>query len=201
MKRDRRWLDRQNRDPYVKQARGSHYRSRAVYKLQQIDQRDRLFHPGQLIVDLGSAPGSWSQYVAEKVAPSGRVIALDLLEMEPIPGVQFIQGDFTETDIYEQCLQALEGRTVDLVISDMAPNLSGIRDTDQARSMYLAELALDFAGQVLGPRGSLLLKVFEGAGMDAYKRSLNEQFQRVIVRKPEASRAGSREFYILARRN
>lgn len=201
MKRDKRWLDRQNRDPYVKQARSSHYRSRAVYKLQQIDQRDRLFHPGQLVVDLGSAPGSWSQYAAEKVGPSGKVIALDILEMDPIPGVEFIRGDFTESDVYERCLQALGGRHADLVISDMAPNLSGIRDSDQARSMYLAELVLDFAQQVLGEHGSLLLKVFEGAGMEAFRRNLNEQFQKLSVRKPDASRADSREFYLLARRN
>lgn len=201
MKRDKRWLERQNRDPYVKQARNSSYRSRAVYKLQEIDQRDHLFHPGQLVVDLGSAPGSWSQFAAEKVRPGGRVIALDILDMPAINGVEFIQGDFTEQDVFDQCLQSLGGINSDLVISDLAPNLSGIRDTDQARSMYLAELVLDFATQVLSPRGSLLLKVFEGAGIDQFKRSLNEQFQRVTIRKPDASRSGSREFYLLARRN
>jgi len=201
MKSDKRWLERQNRDPYVKQARNSSYRSRAVYKLQQIDQRDRLFHPGQLVVDLGAAPGSWSQYVAEKVRPSGRVVAMDILDMPPINGVEFIQGDFTEQNVFEQCLQVLGDQKADLVISDLAPNLTGIRDTDQARSMYLAELVLDFATRVLTPRGSLLLKVFEGAGIDQYKRSLNEQFQRVSTRKPDASRSGSREFYLLACRN
>jgi 23S rRNA (uridine2552-2'-O)-methyltransferase len=201
MKRDKRWLERQNRDPYVKQARNSSYRSRAVYKLQEIDQRDHLFHPGQLVVDLGAAPGSWSQYASEKVRPGGRVIALDILDMPSINGVEFIQGDFTEQDVFDQCLQSLGGINSDLVISDLAPNLSGIRDTDQARSMYLAELVLDFAKQVLSPRGSLLLKVFEGSGIDQFKRSLNEQFQRVSIRKPDASRSGSREFYLLARRN
>jgi 23S rRNA (uridine2552-2'-O)-methyltransferase len=201
MKSDKRWLERQNRDPYVKQARSSSFRSRAVYKLQEIDQRDHLLHPGQRVVDLGSAPGSWSQYAAAKVVPGGQVIALDILDMPPIAGVEFIQGDFTEQSVFEQCLASLGGNKADLVMSDMAPNLTGIRDTDQARSMYLAELALDFATQVLGPRGDFFIKVFEGAGMEAYKRALNQQFQRVIIRKPDASRSGSREFYILARRN
>lgn len=201
MKRDKRWLERQNRDPFVKQARNSNYRSRAIYKLQQIDQRDHLFRPGQLVVDLGAAPGSWSQYAVEKVGPGGRVVAMDILAMDPIPGVDFVHGDFTESAIYEKCLAALGSRQADLVICDMAPNLSGIRDTDQARSLYLAELALEFAGKVLGPNGVFLIKLFEGAGTEAYRKQLAEQFQKVIVRKPEASRTGSREFYILARRN
>lgn len=201
MKSDKRWLERQNRDPYVKQARNSNYRSRAVYKLKEIDQRDRLLRPGQLVVDLGSAPGSWSQYAAEKVLPDGKVIAVDILEMPPINGVEFILGDFTEQSVFDQCLARLDGNKADLVISDMAPNLTGIRDSDQARCMYLAELALDFAAAVLNPRGNLLIKVFEGAGMEQFKRALKEQFQRVSVRKPDASRSGSREFYILARRN
>ena len=201
MKSDKRWLERQNRDPYVKQARNSNYRSRAVYKLQEIDQRDRLLRPGQLVVDLGSAPGSWSQYAAEKVLPDGKVIAVDILEMPPINGVEFILGDFTEQSVFDQCLARLDGNKADLVISDMAPNLTGIRDSDQARCMYLAELALDFAAAVLNPRGNLLIKVFEGAGIEQFKRALKEQFQRVSVRKPDASRSGSREFYILARRN
>ncbi len=201
MKSDKRWLERQNRDPYVKQARNSNYRSRAVYKLQEIDQRDRLFRPGQLVVDLGSAPGSWSQYAAEKVLPDGKVIAVDILEMPPINRVEFILGDFTEQSVFDQCLARLDGNKADLVISDMAPNLTGIRDSDQARSIYLAELALDFAAAVLNPRGNLLIKVFEGAGIEQFKRALKEQFQRVSVRKPDASRSGSREFYILARRN
>ena len=144
MKSDKRWLERQNRDPYVKQARNSNYRSRAVYKLKEIDQRDRLLRPGQLVVDLGSAPGSWSQYAAEKVLPDGKVIAVDILEMPPINGVEFILGDFTEQSVFDQCLARLDGNKADLVISDMAPNLTGIRDSDQARCMYLAELALDF---------------------------------------------------------
>ncbi len=201
MKSDKRWLERQNRDPYVKQARNSNYRSRAVYKLKEIDQRDRLLRPGQLVVDLGSAPGSWSQYAAEKVLPDGKVIAVDILEMPPINGVEFILGDFTEQSVFDQCLARLDGNKADLVISDMAPNLTGIRDSDQARCMYLAELALDFAAAVLNPRGNLLIKVFEGAGMEQFKRALKEQFQRISVRKPDASRPGSREFYILARRN
>jgi len=201
MKSDKRWLQRQHKDPYVKQAHKLNYRSRAVFKLQEIDRRDRLLKPGQLVVDLGAAPGSWSQYVAERVCPRGRVVAVDILVMQPIEGVEFIHGDFSDPAIFEQCLHRLGGQQADIVISDLAPNLTGVRDTDQARSLDLARLVLEFAGRALSPRGTLVLKLFQGPDIEQFKQELNEQFQRVIVRKPDASRAGSREFYILARRN
>jgi len=193
------WLQRQQRDPFVKQSRAQQYRSRAVYKLMEIDRRDRLFHHGQTVVDLGAAPGGWSQYAATRVNGGGRVLALDMLEMEAVAGVEILRGDFTEEAVLEVCLVALQGTRADLVISDMAPNLSGIRATDQARSMALAELALDFACRVLRPGGDFLVKLFQGAGTDDYRLELNERFQKVMVRKPEASRDSSREFYMLAR--
>lgn len=187
------------RDPYVRKARQSEYRSRAAFKLQQIDRRDRLFRPGQLVVDLGAAPGGWSQYAAERVGRQGRVLAVDLAPLQPIDNVEFIHGDFAEQAVLERCLAALGGRRADLVISDLAPNLSGIRDTDQARSLALAELALDFAERALAPGGSLLIKLFQGAGTDAFRKQLVERFQKVMLRKPQASRAESRELYVLAR--
>ncbi len=199
VKRNKAWLERQERDPFVKQAREADYRARAVYKLQEIDQKYRLFRSGQTVVDLGAAPGSWSQYAAHKAGPAGTVVALDVLEMEPIANVQFICGDFTEDRTLSACLAVVGEKGVDLVISDMAPNLTGIRDSDQARSLYLAELALDFAGRVLKPGGDLLVKIFEGSGVDQYRKQLSEHFHKVIVRKPKASRDRSREFYMLAR--
>jgi 23S rRNA (uridine2552-2'-O)-methyltransferase len=193
-----RWLKRQEKDPYVKQAQQSHYRSRAVYKLKEIDKKDRLFRKGQTVIDLGAAPGSWSQYASEQLGQQGKVIAIDILPMEPIDNVLFIKGDFTEQAIYEECLQVVNSHSVDLVISDMAPNLSGIKATDQARSIYLAELSRDLAFQVLKPDGRLLIKVFQGEGNDEFKQSLAEHFQKIMTRKPEASRKNSREFYVLA---
>lgn len=198
MKSDKRWLQRQNKDPYVKQARKLDYRSRAVFKLQEIDKRDHLFRPGQIVVDLGAAPGSWSQYAVEKVSPGGRVLAVDILAMQAIEGVDIVQGDFNDDETVEKCLQQVGVRQVDIVISDLAPNLTGIRDTDQARSLELAEQVLAFAIQALRPQGNLLLKVFEGRDVDAFKKKLSERFQKLTVRKPDASRADSREFYILA---
>jgi 23S rRNA (uridine2552-2'-O)-methyltransferase len=194
-----RWLQRQKRDPYVKQIRQSHYRSRAVYKLIEIDNKDRLLQKGQIVIDLGAAPGSWSQYVAEKVSVSGKVMAVDILGMDPVDNVQIIHGDFTVQETYEKCLQLLEKQKADLVISDMAPNLSGIRTTDQAHSLYLAELARDFACQVLRPGGDLLVKVFQGSDVNQYRKELQERFAKVLTRKPKASRVSSREFYLLAR--
>ncbi len=194
-----RWLQRQKKDPYVKRARRSDYRSRAIYKLQEIDKKDHLFHPGQIVVDLGAAPGGWSQYAAEKVGKQGKVIAIDLLVMDPIENVEFIHGDFTENSIFEQCLKQLAGKPADLVISDMAPNLSGIKASDQARSIYLAELARDLACKVLARNGTFLVKLFQGEGIDTYRAELREHFKRVMVRKPGASRDSSREFYLLAR--
>jgi 23S rRNA (uridine2552-2'-O)-methyltransferase len=199
-KRSKAWLERQRRDPFVKQSRTQHYRSRAVYKLMEIDRRDRLLHRGQTVVDLGAAPGGWSQYAASQVDGGGRVIALDMLEMEAVAGVEFVRGDFTEEAVLKDCLAVLGGAQADLVISDMGPNLSGVRSTDQARSMALAELALDFACRVLRPGGDFLVKLFQGTGTEDYRRKLNEHFQKVMVRKPEASRDSSREFYMLARR-
>ena len=194
-----RWLQRQYQDPYVKQAQKSDYRSRAVYKLAEIDERDHLFHKGQVVIDLGAAPGSWSQYAAKKVAPGGKVIAVDLLPMEHIDNVLFIKGDFTEDAISKECIAALGGARADLVISDMAPNLSGIKVTDQARSMALAEAARDFALHVLNKGGDLLIKVFQGEGARDFQLGLQEYFQRVVIRKPGASRDSSSEIYLLAR--
>lgn len=199
-KHSKAWLQRQRRDPFVRKSREEHYRSRAVYKLIEIDRRDRLFHRGQTVVDLGAAPGGWSQYAASKVDGGGRVIAVDMLDMEAIAGVEFVRGDFTDEAVLNACLAALGGAQADLVISDMAPNLSGVRSTDQARSMAVAEAALDFACQVLRTGGDFLVKLFQGAGTDDYRQYLNERFQKVMVRKPKASRDSSREFYILGRR-
>ncbi len=187
------------RDPYVKQARKSDLRSRAAFKLQELDEKDKLLKPGQVVVDLGAAPGSWSQYAAQRVGSKGKVIAVDIMPMEPIRNVQFIQGDFTHDAVYNRCVEALAGGRADLVISDLSPNLTGIRITDQARSMYLAELVLQFACQTLTANGNLLIKVFEGADMEQYRRELVQRFQQVMARKPKASRNASREFYVLAR--
>ena len=193
------WLARQQKDPYVKQAQESHYRSRAVYKLIEIDERDHLFKQGQVVIDLGAAPGSWSQYVSEKIGHKGRLLAIDILPMEPIDNTLFIEGDFTEQSVYEECLQAMNNARADLVISDMAPNLSGIRVADQARALHLAELSFDLAKSVLKAGGDMLVKVFEGEGTDSYRHDLNEHFGKIIVRKPKASRDDSREFYVLAK--
>ncbi len=193
------WLTRQQKDPYVRQAQQSHYRSRAVYKLIEIDEKDHLFKQGQTIIDLGAAPGSWSQYVSKKIGKKGRLIAIDILPMDPIANTLFLQGDFTEQSVYGQCLQVMGSSKADLVISDIAPNLSGIRATDQARSLYLAELSFDLAKTVLKKGGDMLVKVFEGEGTDSYRHNLNEHFEEIVVRKPKASRDDSREFYILAR--
>jgi 23S rRNA (uridine2552-2'-O)-methyltransferase len=201
VKKGKQWLQRQQNDPFVKQAQKLNYRSRAVFKLEEIDKRDRLFKPGQLVVELGAAPGSWSQYVVQKIQPGGKIIAVDILDMEPVAQVEFIHGDFTDDKIFEQCLHSLGGKKADIVISDIAPNLTGIRDTDLARSLHLAELVLEFAIQALSPQGTLLLKLFQGQGVDQFRQELSKHFQGVTTRKPEASRADSREFYILARRS
>lgn len=186
-------------DPYVKQAQQAGYRSRAVFKLQEIQEKDRLLKPGQVVVDLGAAPGGWCQIAESIVGPKGQVFALDILAMEPLPNVHFIQGDFTEEAVYQQLMQALDGRPVDLVISDMAPNISGMKAVDQPRAMYLAELALDFAQAVLKPSGEFVCKVFQGAGFDEYMKLLRASFAKVLVRKPHASRPKSREVYLVAK--
>lgn len=193
------WLKRHVSDPYVKRSKKEGYRSRSAYKLLEIDERDRLIVPGQIVVDLGSAPGGWSQVAAKKSGPQGRVIAIDLLAMEPVEGVDFVQADFTSERGLEAVLAALGRRKADLVLSDMAPNLSGIPTSDQARSMALAEIALDFARLHLKSDGALLVKVFQGAGFDEYLRALRAAFAKVLVRKPESSRGESAEQYLLAR--
>ncbi|HHM04526.1 MAG TPA: 23S rRNA (uridine(2552)-2'-O)-methyltransferase RlmE [Gammaproteobacteria bacterium] len=198
-KSSKRWLRRHFSDAYVKDAHRSGYRSRAVYKLLEIDQHARLFKRGMTVVDLGAAPGGWSQVAAGRVGPAGRVIALDVLPMDPLPGVTFIQGDFREEAVLESLMRRLSSRSVDLVISDMAPNLSGVKCSDQARAMDLAGLALDLARNVLGEQGAFLVKVFQGAGFDDYIRALRQTFATVVTRKPKASRPDSREVYLLAR--
>ena len=195
----RRWLAEHHSDQYVKQARESGYRSRAVYKLEQIQRRDRLLRPGMTVVDLGAAPGGWSQYTAQVLKAQGRIVALDILPMDPISGVEFILGDFREESVLEQLQDSLGGQPVDLVLSDMAPNISGIAAADQARTMHLAELALEFCRQALRPGGSLLIKLFQGEGFDSYLKLLRENFKSVQIRKPDASRDRSREQYLLAR--
>lgn len=199
-KSSRRWLKEHFSDPYVKQAQQAGYRSRAVFKLLEIQQRDKLFKPGMLVVDLGAAPGGWSQVVVDLIKPKGQVIALDILPMEPIVGVEFIQGDFTEEAVFEALLSRIEAeKPVDWVISDMAPNMSGNESIDVPRSMYLAELALDFALKILGENGGFLVKVFQGEGFDALLAEIKQCFRTVHIRKPKASRGRSREVYILAR--
>jgi 23S rRNA (uridine2552-2'-O)-methyltransferase len=192
------WKRRQAADPYVKKAQDGGWRSRAVFKLEELDQKARLFQGGQVVVDLGAAPGGWSQYAAGKVLPKGRVVALDVLPMEPLDGVEFIQGDFTEDTALQQLLATLGDTRVSLVMSDMAPNISGMKSVDQPRSMYLAELALDLAGQVLESRGDFVTKVFMGEGFEAFLQECRRRFKSVKARKPVASRQESRETYILA---
>lgn len=175
------------------------YRSRASYKLAEIQQRDRVFKHGMLVVDLGAAPGGWCQVAAEQIGGKGRIVASDILPMDALGDVEFVQGDFTEESVFEDILARLGSDQADLVMSDMAPNMSGIRDVDQPRAMYLAELALDFAVNVLRPGGDFLVKVFQGEGFDAYLKQLRSCFAKVQSRKPDASRGRSREVYLLAR--
>lgn len=192
-----RWLKEHFDDRYVKQSKSDGLRSRASYKLQELNEKDRLFRPGMTVVDLGAAPGGWSQVASELIGDRGRVVASDILEMDPLPGVEFVQGDFTDDAVLEQILEALGGAPADLVISDMAPNMSGMSAIDQPAAMYLVELALDMARQVLKPGGSFLVKVFQGEGFDAYLAEMRQSFNKVVTRKPEASRARSREVYLL----
>ena len=193
------WRERQERDPYVQRARKEGWRSRAVFKLEEIDRRERLLKPGMVCVDLGAAPGGWSQYVTEKLDGRARIIAVDLLEMDALPCVEFVQGDFRDDDVFERLLALVGEDGADLVMSDMAPNISGTRVVDQPRSMYLAELALDLAQRVLKPGGSFVCKVFQGEGFDKFVRDARNAFGRVRVIKPDASRAASREVYLVAR--
>ena len=199
-KTSRQWLHRHVTDPYVQRSKREGYRSRSAYKLTEIDDRDRFLAPGKVVVDLGSAPGGWSQVAAKRVGAKGRVLAIDLLPMDPIAGVDFVQGDFTKKSGLESVRKIAGDRRVDVVLSDMAPNMSGIPVSDQARSMELAEIARDFALLHLqAAEGVFLVKVFQGAGYDEYLRSLRAAFRKVVVRKPEASRDESAEQYLLAR--
>ena len=193
------WRQRQEKDPWIQKARREGWRARAVYKLEQIDRKERLLKPGMLCVDLGSSPGSWSQYVTEKLKGRARIVAVDLLQMDTLPDVHFIQGDFREDDTVAAILEALGGERADLVMSDMAPNLSGNKAVDQPRAMYLVELALDLCREVLKPGGDLVCKLFQGEGSDAFIADARRQFDKVRVMKPEASRPGSREVYLVAR--
>lgn len=192
------WLRTHFDDEYVKRAQREGYRSRAVYKLAELQERDRIIRPGMTIVDLGAAPGGWSQYAAGILRGRGRIIALDILPMDELPGVEFIQGDFREDGVVEILLQKLQQRKVDLVMSDMAPNISGMNAVDQPRSMYLVELAVDFADKVQDKGGSLLCKVFQGEGFDQLLTDLRKKYSKLLIRKPKASRPRSREVYLLA---
>jgi len=194
-----RWLRRHFDDAYVRQAQQAGYRSRAVYKLLEINERDHILRPGMNIIDLGAAPGGWSQAAAKIVGTRGKVIALDILPMDPLPGVWVLQGDFREEVAMAELLKIVGEQQVDLVMSDMAPNISGVKAVDQPRAMYLAELALDLARKVLSPGGTLLVKAFQGEGIDEFRRELQRCFRTVITRKPKASRPASREVYMLAK--
>ena len=198
-KSSKQWLKSQNQDLYVKKARESYFRSRAVYKLQEIDQKDKLIKPNHCVIDLGSSPGGWSQYLSSIIDSRGQIIAIDMLPMEPIGQVSYILGDFTEEIVQKQCFIQVGKQGADLVISDMAPNLTGIRVTDQSRNIVLAEFVYDFCTRILKPGGDLLVKLFEGEGTHEYRQLLQDNFSKVLTRKPKASRDQSREFYILAR--
>ena len=195
-----RWISRQNKDPYVARAKSEGFRSRAVYKLQEIDTKYQIFKSGQIIVDLGAAPGAWCQYIVKNVAESaGKVFALDILEMDPIEGVCVVQGDFTEPEPLNQLVNLLNSQPVDLVLSDMAPNISGNKAVDQPKSMYLAELAFDFAVKHLNVGGVFVVKLFQGEGFPQYISELRARFKQVSMCKPQASRKESKEMYAVAR--
>ncbi|MBS0510971.1 MAG: RlmE family RNA methyltransferase [Proteobacteria bacterium] len=193
------WLHEHVNDPYVQRAQADGYRARAAYKLLEIDDRDRLLRQGAVVVDLGAAPGSWCQVAVKRCGPSGRVFALDLLPVEPISGVDFLLGDFTEDEVLAELERRLAGARVDAVLSDMAPNLSGVATVDQARSIHLCELALDFAAQHLKPSGQFVVKVFQGEGFMEFRKAMEAVFNSVQVRKPKASRDRSAEVYLLGR--
>lgn len=197
-KSSQQWLKEHFDDKYVQLAKQKGYRSRATFKLEEIDNKDKLIKPGKIVVDLGAAPGGWSDYALHRVGDKGKVIALDILPMTPLTGVDFIEGDFREDDVLEKLEQLVDGRTVDLVLSDMAPNISGVDAIDQPSSMLLAELALEFALEHLSNKGDFLVKVFQGEGFDEYLKTMRYHFFRVVTRKPDASRARSREVYLLA---
>lgn len=193
------WMQEHFDDEYVKMAQTQGYRSRAVFKLAEIQEKDTLIKPGMNVVDLGAAPGGWSQYARQHLGKNNKLIALDILPMEPIDGVDFIQGDFCEQSVMDELFSALDGLAVHLVMSDMAPNMSGNKAIDQPRSLYLCELALDTAKSILTKNGCFLVKVFQGAGFDEFHRDVQSQFAKVVIRKPKASRPRSNEVYILAK--
>lgn len=193
------WLKRHLSDPYVRKAGAQGYRARSAYKLLEIVERDGLARPGDCVVDLGAAPGSWSQVLAERIGRSGRIVAVDLLEVAAVPGVRVIHGDFREEAVLRRLEDALEGRKIDLVVSDMAPNISGVRSADQARSIHLCELALEFAKSHLNPRGAFLVKTFQGAGYPEFLAAMKRVFVSVSSRKPGASRGESKEMYLLGK--
>lgn len=193
------WLKEHVDDIYVQKAQQDGYRTRASYKLIELDEKDQLIKPGMVILDLGAAPGGWSQVVGRKLNGNGVIIASDILPMDPIADVDFIQGDFTEQSVFDQIMEVVGGRPVDLVISDMAPNMSGMASIDQPGSMYLVELALDMARQVLKPNGQFVAKVFQGDGFDQYVKDVRESFSKVMIRKPKASRPRSREVYVVGK--
>jgi 23S rRNA (uridine2552-2'-O)-methyltransferase len=198
-KSSKRWLKEHFDDPYVKRAQKEGFRSRAVYKLQEIQERDKILKPGMVIVDLGAAPGGWSQFAVKRVGDTGLVIAMDILPMDAIAGVQFLQGDFREDAVLGALRELIGARKVDLILSDMAPNMSGTDVIDQPRAMYLAELAVDFAHQVLRPGGDMVMKLFQGSGMEELVKALRPQFAKLTYRKPKASRPRSPEVYLVAR--
>lgn len=193
------WMHEHVNDHYVQEAQRRGYRSRAAFKLIELDAKDRLLRPGMTVVDLGAAPGSWSQVLREKVGGTGRIVAVDLLPMDPVAGVVFVQADFREDEGLAAVEQALGGRPVDLVVSDMAPNLSGVEPADQARSVHLCELALDFAISHLRAGGDLAVKVFQGSGLAELQRAMAARFEKVYVRKPKSSRDRSRETFLVAK--
>jgi 23S rRNA (uridine2552-2'-O)-methyltransferase len=193
------WMQEHVTDPYVRKAQAEGMRSRAAYKLQQLAERDHLLKPGMVVVDLGCAPGGWAQVAGRVVGPEGRVIGVDLLEMLPVPGVRFVQGDFGDDAVLAEVEKYLDGRPVDLVLSDMAPNMSGVASVDQARSIGLAELALDFSVNHLKPKGNFLVKVFQGSGFEQLVAEIRRCFVQVMIRKPEASRSRSNEVYLVGK--
>lgn len=199
-KKSKAWLIDHVNDTYVQRSKAEGWRSRAVYKLKEIDEKDKLLKPGMVVVDLGSTPGSWSEYAVKRIQPGGELIALDMLPMDPIHGVHFILGDFREDEVFRQLTEFLGGRKVDLVLSDMAPNMSGIAVSDQARVMHLAELTLDFCDQHLKKGGEMLVKVFQGSGFMELREAVGKAFEVVHVRKPLASRDRSAETYLLAKK-
>jgi len=193
------WMQRHVKDSFVKQAQNDGYRSRAAYKLLELNDKDKLLKPGICVVDLGAAPGGWCQVASSMIGEKGRLIAMDLLPMDHFAQVEFVQGDFSEQAVYDELMKILDGQAVDLVICDIAPNMSGVRTVDQARAMYLTELALDFSRQVLKPGGNFVVKVFEGQGLDEFRDAARKIFSKVLNRKPKASRDESRELYIVGK--